>query len=233
MSPKSEGVSYAGRSRRARKRRACAASFFLHAVQGLGVHRLQRPDAAALDRLEAQSAPDEIQVLHDLAAPVDALHHDAREGLPVEARPMAHEPEPVQEDLQNGGNLEGVVRRSENHAVGRLHLLDQQIPVVAQRAELLTPLEADLAAAAHSDVVVPQGDDLAAHADERLQVRLEPGRRVEGGASLVRASNEYGDLHAGIMDRSPFPAHRAFDGFCLIQKRERTRPTCVWRRDRA
>jgi hypothetical protein len=84
--------------------------------------------------------------------------------------------EPVEERLQVRGDLEGVDGRGEDDAVGPRHLLDQQVPVVGERAEFLNPDEARLAADTRADVVLAQERDLASDVAERLQAVEETSR---------------------------------------------------------
>jgi len=116
-------------------------------------HGLKGRVAAAFHDIESQTASHEVEVLHDLAPAVDSLDHDAREGLPVKARTVEHEAEPVEKGFHDGGDLERVVWRGEDDSVGGHHLVDQDVPVVLKRAALFPTQETGFAAATQAEVV--------------------------------------------------------------------------------
>jgi len=154
-------------------------------------HRIKYCDATAFHDVEAQAHADEIEILHDLVATVDALANNAGEGLPEEARAVEDEADPVEEYLHDAGDLERVVRGCEDDSVRRHDLLEERVPVVLQGTELLTLLEALLAAPADPEPIIAQGDDLVLDVTKQLQVVQEPADGVIG-ALLAGTSSERG-----------------------------------------
>src|SRR6266567_659003 len=75
----------------------------VHLLPVLLGHRLQRRNATAFHYVEAQACTCEIEVLDDLAAAVNSLGDDAREGLSVKLRAMKHESQAVEKDLHHPG----------------------------------------------------------------------------------------------------------------------------------
>jgi len=148
---------------------------------------------AAFHDIEAQTASHEIEVLHDLAAAMDSLDHNAREGLSVKARTVENETEPVEEGLHDGGDLERIVWRGENDSIGGHHLVDQDVPVVFKRATLFSVEETGFAAATQAEVVVAEKNDFDLNVTERLQVvkKLAGGSACE--ALCTSAADEGGD----------------------------------------
>jgi len=156
--------------------------------------RFEAGDAGASHDIEAQAEPHELEVLDQLPASVESLGDDPREGLPMKAWTVEQEAEPIEERFHEGGDLERVVRRSEDDPVGRHYLLDERVAVILKRAEILPPSETHLAAATDAEVVIAQNDDLVLDAAERSQVVQELARGGAGHALLARASDEYGDF---------------------------------------
>ena len=158
-------------------------------------HWFQSSGAAAFHYVEPEAYSHEAEVLHDLPASIKALDDDARESLPVEAGTVEQEAEPVEERLHERGDLKRVVRRREDHAIGRHDLLDEHVPVILKGTELLTLLEAQLATSTSPEPMVAQGDDLVLDITKRLQVVQELADGVIC-ALLAGSSNERGDsLH--------------------------------------
>jgi hypothetical protein len=91
----------------------------------------------------------------------------------METRAMEDEAKPVEECLHEPGDLERIVRGGENDSVGRLDLLDEHVPVIMQRAELLALFKARLASSTGLEAIVFQADNFVFHVTKRLQIAQE------------------------------------------------------------
>jgi len=100
-------------------------------------HRLQGRDATTLYNIEPQRCANEVQILSNVAASVDALGNDAGKRFSVKARAMKNKTQPVKKALHSPGHLERIVRCGKDHPIGIEHPSYERVPVVLERAELL------------------------------------------------------------------------------------------------